>query len=413
MTIEQVKIKDLRPAEYNPRKWNEKAVSDLKESVRRFGIVDPLLVNSAENRKNVVIGGHFRLKVAKELGLEEVPVVYVNIPNLEKERELNLRLNKNLGDWDYDLLANFDEDLLLDVGFESEELDEIFYLEASEDDFDAEAEYQKIGEPKTELGDLYQLGTHRLLCGDAVKREDVEKLMAGEKADLVFTDPPYNVNYDYAKYVDGRKMKWQKIFNDNKTSEEYYQFLLAVFKNVYEFSKDEMSFYVCHATKTQEEVWRSFKDAGFHFSQTIIWLKERFILGLGQDWHRIYEPVLFGWKEGKKHYKNKNLTNLAEFWNLEKTDFEEELDLWYLNRDKIKDYEHPTQKPIRLPERAIKKNCPIKGLLLEPFGGSGSTLIATEQLNRRCNLIELDPKYCDVIIQRWEKFTSQKAKKLN
>ena len=229
---------------------------------------------------------------------------------------------------------------------------------------------------------------------------------------MVFTDPPYNVNYNYAKYVDGRKMKWKKIFNDNKTSEQYYQFLLDTFKNIYDFTKKEMSFYLCHATKTQWENWAAFKDAGFHFSQTIIWLKERFILGLGQDWHRIYEPILFGWKERNVHYKNKGLTKESEFWNLGKTDFEEELDLWYLNRDKAKVYEHPTQKPVRLPERAIKKNCPINGVVLDAFGGSGSTLIACEQLKRKAYLIEIDPKYCEVIINRYEKYTGNKAIKL-
>lgn len=414
MEIINIKIDELKPAEYNPRKWPKKAVDDLTNSIKEFGLIDPIIVNSAPERKNIVVGGHFRLQIAKNLSYEMVPVVYVNIPDIRKEQELNLRLNKNLGEWDYDLLANFDDRILLDAGFGAEELDEIFQLDVKEDDFDAQSEYDKIQEPITKLGDLYQLGNHRLLCGDSTKREDIEKLFAGGGlADMVFTDPPYNVNYNYAKYVDGRKMKWKKIFNDNKTSEQYYQFLLDVFKNVYNFSKDSMSFYVCHATKTQWENWAAFKDAGFHFSQTIIWLKERFILGLGQDWHRIYEPILFGWKEGGVHYKNKNITNLSEFWTLDKNDFEEELDIWYLSRDKAKLYEHPTQKPVRLPERAIKKNCPRDGLVFEPFCGSGSTLIACEQLKRKCYGCELDPKYCDVIVKRWERLTQKKAEKIN
>lgn len=163
MEIIQVKIKDLKFAEYNPRKANEKEVNDLKESLKRFGLVEPIVVNSAPKRKNVIIGGHFRTKVAKELGIKELPVVYVNIPEIKREQELNLRLNKNLGKWDEELLANFDEDLLSEVGFGSEEIDEIFDLGVAEDEFDADEEYGKIKKPKTKLGDVYKLGRHRLV----------------------------------------------------------------------------------------------------------------------------------------------------------------------------------------------------------------------------------------------------------
>ncbi len=187
MEIVQVKITDLNPSEYNPRKADKKQVDDLRESIKKFGLVDPIIVNSAEKRKNIIIGGHFRVKVAKDMQIKKVPVVYVNIPDIKKEKELNLRLNKNLGEWDYDLLANFEEDLLKDVGWDSEDLDKIFQL----DDKDLDEVPEVPEEPKSKLGDLYQLGNHRLLCGDATKKKDVDRLMGGEKADMVFTDPHY------------------------------------------------------------------------------------------------------------------------------------------------------------------------------------------------------------------------------
>jgi DNA modification methylase len=242
--------------------------------------------------------------------------------------------------------------------------------------------------------------------------------MGVELADMVFTDPPYNVNYNYAKYEaigHNRKSKFKnqgKIFNDNKTSEQFYQFLLDTYHNIFEHSKPQMAIYICHATKTQREFFGAFEDAGFHFSQTIIWLKERMILAMGQDYHRVYEPIMFGWKEGEKHYSNHDITKEREVWDIDRLTFEERLDVWYINRDKSADYEHPTQKPVRLPERAIKKNCPLGGLLFEPFGGSGSTMMAAEQLKRKCYSIELDPKYCDVMVKRWERFTGLKAQKL-
>lgn len=412
---EKRKIADLTPAPYNPRQMTEKQARDLEVSLERFDLADPVVIN----RNGRIIGGHQRIEILRRRGTIEVDV---RVPDREltetEERELNLRLNRNLGEWDWGKLAEFDPGMLKDVGFDALEMVRLLHG-VVEDGMDADAEAEAITEPQTSLGDIYKLGRHRLLCGDSTEREDVSRVMDGNLADMVFTDPPYNVDYNYqAKYEainHGRKKRFLdggKILNDKKSPEEYYQFLLAVFQNIYEFSKPEMSLYVCHATKTQEEVWRAWKEARFHFSQTIIWLKERFILGMSQDYHRIYEPILFGWKQGENHWKNKTITKVSEFWTLDQTSFEEEMDIWYVNRDKSVEYEHPTQKPIRLPERAIRKNCPPEGLIFEPFGGGGSSLLAAEQLNRSCYAIELDPRYCDVIVRRWERLTGQEAKKL-
>lgn len=206
MKIVEVEVGRLRPSEYNPRMMTENEVKDLTESIRRFGLVDPLLVNRHSGRENVVIGGHQRLKIASSLGFSTVPVVFLDLDE-KRERELNLRLNRNLGGWDWDLLANFDKELLLDVGFEEPELNKYFQIDIVEDDVP-----EPRPNPNVKLGDLFQLGNHRLLCGDATKKEDVERLMDGQKADMVFTDPPYGVDYE------GKTKDALKIANDKNTN---------------------------------------------------------------------------------------------------------------------------------------------------------------------------------------------------
>ncbi len=194
LNIVYIPIEQLKFAEYNPRKANKNQWEQLKRSLEKFGFVDPVIVNSAPGRENIIIGGHFRVKVAKEMGIKEVPVVYVNIPDIEKEKELNLRLNKNIGEWDWDLLANFDIDFLKNVGFDNKELSLNLRFDFEDDEFDVEKEIEKIKEPQTKLGDLYLLGKHKLLCGDATKQEDVKRLIGDKKIDILLTDPPYGIN---------------------------------------------------------------------------------------------------------------------------------------------------------------------------------------------------------------------------
>lgn len=370
---ERRRITELNPAPYNPRKMSERQVEDLGKSLARFGLAEPIVINL----NNTIIGGHQRINVLKGQGVEDVDVMVPDrLLSPEEEKELNLRLNKNIGAFDLDALSHFDASLLGDVGFTSDELSNIFDADIVEDGFDAAAEYAAIGEAETKRGDLYILGAHRLLCGDSTSHDDVARAMGGELADCVFTDPPYNVNYNYdvkyEKIHKARKKRFLRqgqIFNDNKDENTFYNFLLDVFRNVYAHSKASMAIYVCHATKTQDEFFDAFRDAGFHFSQTIIWLKERIILALGQDYHRVYEPILFGWKKGESHYKNKTITTEKEVWDMDRASFEERLDVWFIHRDKSHEYEHPTQKPVRLPERAIKKNCPRGGCCSNHLGG--------------------------------------------
>lgn len=413
--VERRKIADLNPAPYNPRRMTDKQRKDLGVSLSKFGMAEPVVIN----QNNTIIGGHQRVGILRDQGIDEVDVMVPDQMLAEQdEKELNVRLNKNVGEFDLVALSNFTADMLGDIGFSNDELQKIFDTDVAEDGFDAQEAYDAISQPVAVRGDLYQLGPHRLMCGDSTSHDDVTKLMNGELADMVFTDPPYNVDYKYAKHEalhKGRKKKFingGKIFNDKKTPQEFYQFLLDVFTLASMFSRPTMSMYCCHATKTQDEFRAAMCDAGFHISQTIIWQKERIILALGQDYHRVYEPILFGWKAGEQHYKNKTICTENEMWNIDRATFEEQLDIWYLHRDKSSDHIHPTQKPIRLPERAIKKNCPMGGLLFEPFNGSCSTMLAAHQLGRRCYAMELDPKYVDVAIKRFEETTKIKAVKL-
>ncbi|XOB46639.1 MAG: DNA modification methylase [Candidatus Nealsonbacteria bacterium] len=419
---EKREISKLKPFEGNPRKANEKEVNDLTKSLDRFNLADPLIINTTGE----IIGGNFRFSLLKKKGIKDVDV---RVPNRKLSRkeaeELNLRLNKNQGLWDFDILANLSEDLLKDSGFSSEELDKIFGTESvDEDDFDLEAELLKIKKPTTKRGQIISLGSHRLMCGDATKEEDVKKLMKGGLAQMVFTDPPYNVGYDYntkykfknprgKSYKTSTKMKSSlgttAIFNDAQSPQEFYEFLKKAFINYYNHTRDDMAIYVCYSTSTYEQFANAFKDAKFHESQIIIWLKDRLVLALGQDYHRVYEPIIFGWKKGKIRYTNEMITNERNVWDLDKKKFEERLDVWYIKKDKAGTYEHPTQKPIRLAERAIKKNSRRGDIVLDFFGGSGSTLLGCEQLDRHCYMMELDPIYCDVIIKRYERFTGNKA----
>ena len=410
-TSEKRKISGLKFFEGNPRKASEKEAIDLDNSLNKFSLADPIIINL----DGEVIGGNFRLSRLKEKGLEEVDV---RVPDRQLDRkeaeELNLRLNKNTGSWDNDLLANFGKDMLEDVGWSSEELDNIFQLKLVEDDFDAEAEYAKITEPVTKTGDLYQLGVHRLLCGDSTSEDDFKKLFGDKKARMIFTDPPYNVDYKCPGGLDYASTKFGgtggKILNDNKTDEECLDFYTKVLKNLYNFSTDDCSIYWWFANKNNYINRQAFKFSEWHMSQIIIWLKNSMVFSRGQDYHRQYEPCMFGWKRKKSHYKNKKINDFKDVFNLDFNDYNEMLDVWYEKRDITSKYVHPTQKPVRLAERGLKKNSQNYDIVADVFGGSGSTMIGCEQLHRTCYMAEMDPKYVDVIVKRWEQFTGDKAK---
>lgn len=399
MEIHQIKIQDLKPADYNPRKLTKDQHAQLTASIKKFGLVDPIIVNRHPGRENVVVGGHQRLKIASELGFTDVPVVFVDLDE-KGERELNLRLNKNLGEWDWDMLANqFEIDDLKDIGFTSNELG-FMQSEGEEDNFDADAEAEKIIEPESKRGEIYELGPHRLMCGDSTNLEDVEKLMGGAKADFVFTDPPYMVNYHRQN---GLAYNGDGIENDNLSPKEAIKFYTAVLKNLSSVSVNGAPIYWWYASRNQLWSQKAFKNSGWKFSQVLIWVKNAMVF-YRQDYHRCYEPCMYGWKKGSKHYTNNLIRNLKDVLALNIEQFADMLDIWFERRDQTQSYVHLTQKPIRLAGRAIRKSCPIDGSVIDLFGGSGSTLIAAEQLGRQAFLMELDPKYCDVIKKRYNQF---------
>ena len=380
-----VPISELKPASYNPRKWSDKAIEDLKQSIQEFGLVDPIIVNSAPERKNTVIGGHFRLKVAKELGFTSVPVVYVNVPDLKKEKELNLRLNRNLGEFNYDLLAEFEQDLLKEVGFDSQELDKIFNEEAEEDDFDAQKEYEQIEEPKSKYGEVYQLGRHRLMCGDSTKREDVEKLMNGKKADMLFCDPPYGIDLDTDYTSLQSKSKFVKEKNLKRNTGNRYEKIIG----------DGIDYDPEHI----------FRDFGY--------CKEIFLWGGDYFLKRLPERgSLFVWDKRQTEQFDKMYGSCFELcWSRNRHKREIIRHTWTgifgTEKEDIRKRIHPTQKPIELCKWFIQKFSKREQNIIDLFGGSGSTLIACEQADRICYMMELDPKYCDIIRKRYEQFVNK------
>lgn len=382
MTIETIKVERLLPADYNPRKDlkpGDAEYEKLKRSIEQFGYVEPVIWNKTTGR---VVGGHQRLKVLLDMGITEVECVVVEMDE-EKEKALNIALNKISGEWDKDKLALLISDLQgtdFDVsitGFEPAEIDALFKDTlkdgVKEDNFDVDAELQKP--TVTRLGDVWTLGRHRLVCGDSTKAETFDLLMAGKKANLVVTDPPYNVNYEGSA---------GKIKNDNMADEAFYNFLLAAFKNTEAVMADDASIYVFHADTEGLNFRRAFSDAGFYLSGTCIWKKQSLVLGRSPyQWQ--HEPVLFGWKKKGKHQ-----------WYTGR----KESTIWEFDKPK-KNSDHPTMKPIPLLAYPIMNSSMSNTLVLDPFGGSGSTLIACEQTDRSCFTIELDEKFCDVIVKRY------------
>lgn len=377
-----IPIGDLRPATYNPRKKlkaGDKEYEKIKNSIQEFGYVEPIIVNY----DMTVIGGHQRLTVLKDLGYTEVECVVLNIEDEHKVKALNIVLNKITGAWNEQLLA----DLLVDLqsadfntdltGFEPAEIDQLFSKvhnkKTTEDDFDVGAELKKP--TIAQAGDLWLLGPHRILCGDALLPESYVKLMDGKKANLVLTDPPYNVNVEEAA---------GKIKNDNMSDEDFYKFLFAAFVNIEQNMEADASIYVFHADSKGLIFRQAFHDAGFYLSGCCIWKKDRLVLGRSPyQWQ--HEPCLFGWKVGGKHqwYSDRKQTTIWE----------------YDRPTSSKD--HPTMKPIALMAYPIQNSCMSNCIVLDPFSGSGSTLIACEQTNRICYGIELDEKFVDVIVARY------------
>lgn len=419
MVILKKKIDDLKPADYNPRKDlkpGDKEYEKLKRSLKEFGYVEPVIWNETTGR---IVGGHQRLKVLKDLGYTEVDCVVVNLTE-EKEKALNVALNKISGEWDNNLLANLLKELDQDgfdvtiTGFDLEEAKDLFgsgsMENVHEDDFDAEKEVSEIDKPKTKQGDLWCLGRHRLVCGDSTKVEYYHQLLDGKVADLLVTDPPYNIDYGGTISGNGRD-----IANDNLSDTEFYEFLLSFYKASGESMKKGAPLYIFHSTKETVNFVKALVDSGFKYAQTLVWYKNHFTLGR-QDYQWIHEPILYGWKEGAGHYfiNDRTLSTVFEqdkenYKKMSKNELLEVINkiidtptTVILDNKPVRSPKHPTMKPITLCAKLIYNSSHEGGIVLDPFGGSGSTLIAADQLNRTCCMLELEPKYCDVIVKRYK-----------
>lgn len=419
LAIQSVPIGCLSPATYNPRKWQSHSIHHLRESIKRFGLVDPIIVNSAPNRKNIVIGGHFRLKVAKDLGIKEVPVVYLNIPDIEKEKELNLRLNRNTGEWDLDLLKELDLKILLDVGFTDEDLTKIWddVVEIEDDNFNSENEVTNTNSIDISEGDLFQLGEHRLICGDSTNKEVVAKLVKDKVVDMVYCDPPYNIALSYNDGV-GTKGKYggTKV-NDSKTEDEYRDFISKTLKNAVLFAKEDAHFFYWCDERYIGLFQGLYEENGVTNQRVCLWIKNSQNATPQVAFNKAYEPCVYG-KKGKPFLSNN--AKYTEILNKEVDNGNRCLDdimdifnIWLVRRLPTSEYIHPTEKPPTLHERPLRRCTRPNDLVLDLFGGSGSTLIACEQLKRRCYLVEIDPLFCNLIINRYETLTGKKAKKIN
>jgi len=373
MNIMMKQVSILQEYENNPRN-NEEAIQAVANSIKEFGFKVPIVITS----DNIIIAGHTRLKASVSLGLEEVPCIIADDLNEAQIKAFRLADNKTaeLASWDLskleEELADIDMDML-QFGFE--EMEELLPDNAADDDFDIDEEIPEI--PFSETGDIYELGPHRLMCGDSTDASHVQKLLAGNKVDMLFTDPPYNVDYEGTA---------GKIKNDKMEDNTFYLFLYNAFQNMFEHTKPGGAIYVCHADTEGLNFRNAFKNSGYKLAECLIWVKNALVLGR-QDYHWRHEPILYGWKEGAAHYF---------------VDDRSQDTIWEYNKPR-KNEEHPTMKPLELVGKAISNSSRRHESVLDLFGGSGSTMIAADQLDRKSYLMELDEKFIDVIVKRFIK----------
>ncbi len=436
LTIQQIKIEQLKASEYNPRKWSEDAINNLKDSIKKFGLVDPIIANKAKGREDIVIGGHFRLKVAKDLGFKEVPVVYLDIADIDKEKELNIRLNKNLGDWDYSLLAEFDASLLTDVGFSSEELDDVFNINIDEpENFNLEKELKKldITEITVQKGDIYKLGDSKLMCGDSTIASDFDKLMGSEKANMCLTDPPYILDYLHAKRagkpVTGFGAKKNRRYLETESIPDNFTELWMA--NVAKYAFNDFSIICYENWKNLRVIWGEMEK---------YWKVKNMIV-----WHlpNRHQGFASKYKFFSKHdIAVVGASGTVEYNHAEEPDgMQEEFEtaLYAISgKPQWEGYEggkryQPTDfieyqaddlkssgqgvifgtKPLEILIPYMKVLTKRGDLVVEPFCGSGSTLIAATKLKRRCFIMEKSPVYAEVALKRWEKTFGLKREKID
>jgi DNA modification methylase len=385
----------LIPYARNARTHSDEQVAQIAASIAEFGWTNPILAGS----DGIIIAGHARLLAARKLGMTEVPVIVLDNLTETKRRALVLADNQlalNAG-WNEEMLRVELESIRDDgfdlglIGFSDDELADLLQdpEEAQAGNTEDDAVPETPEDAITVAGDLWALGEHRLLCGDATQIESIEKVLAGGLADMVFCDPPYNVNYGATMKDKLRGKTHRKIANDNLGA-DFEHFLYDACVNILAVTKGAV--YICMSSSELHTLEKAFREAGGHWSTFVIWAKNTFTMGRS-DYQRQYEPILYGWKEGTDH-----------FW----CGARDQGDVWFVKKPVSNDL-HPTMKPVELVERAVRNSSKGRDTVLDPFGGSGTTLIACEKAGRQARVIELEPKYCDVIIRRWEEFTGRQA----
>lgn len=400
MNIEKVRLNDLLYADYNPRKElkaGDTEYEKIKSSLLEFGYVAPVIVNQygCEEGKYKIVGGHQRSTVLRDLGFTEIECVVIDVDE-NQEKALNIALNKITGEWDDEKLSKLLDELRLEeynielTGFDWDEAEALFDEYASEDSVeddnpDDDFEIELPEEPISQLGDIWILGKHRLLCGDSTKEDEVMKLMGDDRADMVFTDPPWNVNYGAVDMNNAMGYKPRTILNDFMGTEDFKQFMYEAFNCMNLASKDGAMTYVVMSAQEWGNMMLTLAQNDYHWSSTVIWAKDRHVMSR-KDYHTRYEPIWYGWKEGEAR-----LHPLKD---------RKQNDVWDIPRPKKSEL-HPTCKPVDLVIKALKNSSSINDIVLDLFGGSGTTLVAAEETGRVCRMNELDPKYVDVIVKRY------------
>ena len=422
LKIEYVGIDTIKPYERNAKQHPAEQIEQIKRSIEKFGMDDPIGI-----WHDTIVEGHGRLIACKELGMTEIPVIRLDHLTDEERKAYTLAHNKLTMNSDFDIdilneeLASFDTIDMSDFGFDLD-----FDMEEEEVIEDEVPEAPL--EPKSKPGEIYQLGKHRLMCGDSTNIEDVNKLMDGAVADLVVTDPPYNVDYENTfAGQSSTTRKARSIENDVMNDKQFYNFLNKAFKNIYDNIKAGGAFYVWYASREVVNFSNALEDNNLNVKQELIWNKNSLVMGR-QDYQWKHEPCLYGWKEGASHYFTDDRTQTTviedkgidlkklkkeEMLKLLQDIYSDKISTTIINEDRpsVSDL-HPTMKPVKLIARQIKNSSRKNEIVLDLFGGSGTTLMACEQLNRKCYMMEYDPVYVDVIIERWENFTGQKAVKI-
>ena len=396
-TAKRRKLSELKPLEKNPRKITKAAMDKLKDRITKRGFHDVLKLDT----NDVILSGNQRTQALLTLGVTEVNVLVPSRELTEEERgAIVIESNRNDGEWDMEILPEFGQEVLLEGGFETVEVDAMLKEDEDEEDqFETETVLDAIKKPQVKPGELYRLGDHMLLCGDSTSKEDVSRLMGGVQADMIFTDPPYNMN------IEGKQ---GKILNDNMSEELFLQFSLDFIARMKEASKAGAPFYICSGYSSYLPFTYAIKENNLVFANPIIWVKNSLGMGMN-DYRHAHEmilkvknskkksiPILYGWNQGKHYFK----------------DVRDEGDVWNFSRRATNTMSHPTQKPVALVNRAITNSSKHGGVVLDLFGGSGTTLISAQKTGRKAYVMEMDPRFCDVIIKRFEALTGEKAEKV-